>query len=178
MPAIFRDVPFYKDATTVQVGGDTVQIFPWQIVVWVSLTHRAIREPEPRAHRFLAVFDTGFTDGFLIHKQQLLHYAGYQPHHVPSTPHRMHPHGRVIPIHAANVWLHPNLSGQRAMAPGAEPFLLDLPRGIGVCDDPDGYPRLPLLGQAAFHEAGLQVAIDYQRLRFSVRTPRRFWFFG
>jgi hypothetical protein len=61
---------------------------------------------------------------------------------------------------------------------GGPPYLLELHRGIGIVSGVDLFPRMPLLGARAFEAAKLEVCIDYSRCTATVRTPRRFWFFG
>ena len=90
----------------------------------------------------------------------------------------MRAHDRRIPLHAANVWLHPNRRGKRDEFSGAAPFLLEIQGGIGICDDNELYPRLPLLGPLAFRPSGMEVCIDHAKYLINARTPRRFWFFG
>jgi hypothetical protein len=79
---------------------------------------------------------------------------------------------------AANLWIHANIPGARDQFAGKAPFLLELHRGIGICEDADLYPRLPLLGARALRQGHLQLAIDYGRCQVSLWTPRRWWFFG
>lgn len=177
MPAVLRDLPFFDHATTVEVGGQRYQIFSRQHVVWVSVSHKAQREPDPGLPRFPAIYDSGFTDALLIHQDQLRHWAGLQTAYLSATHQVMRPHGRRIPVHGANVWLHPNQRGRRDEFSGAPPFLLDVQPGIGICADPDGFPRQPLLGPLAFRPSGMEVCIDHAKYRINARTPRRFRFF-
>src|SRR5438132_1168718 len=113
MPTILDKLPFYDDFTTVTVQGHSYQILPWQIVVWVSLGPKGVRELDPRVPRFPAILDTGFTDTFLIHEQQLRRFAGLRPEHLRRRSDMFRPHGRQIPIHAANIWMHRNQPGER-----------------------------------------------------------------
>lgn len=124
------------------------------------------------------VFDTGFTDSFLIHEHQLRRFAGLRTEHLRSLDHQLRAAGRQIPLYAANLWIHPNRPGERDQFATATPFLLEVHRGIGITNAPDQYPRLPLLGSRALRQGELQVYLDYQKCRVSVRTPRRFWIFG
>ena len=63
---------------------------------------------------------------------------------LPSWPILMPPGWvvSVIPLHAANLWLHPNEPGQRDRFANASPFLMELHRGIAITTDADLYPRL------------------------------------
>ena len=178
MPAIFHQLPFFDKFTTVEVQGHAYRILPLQIIVWVSLSPKGQPHFEPRTPRFPAVLDSGFTDGFLIHQQHLRQFAGFQPEFFRRLNQPMRTHERVISLYAANPWLHGNQAGQRDQWTSASPFLLELNRGIGISNDEEIYPRLPLLGARALRSAKLQVFLDYQQCRLSVRTPRRFWIFG
>jgi hypothetical protein len=178
MPTILRKLPFSDGFSTVQVNGQPLRIFSYQILVWVSLGPRGVRLLDRLTPRFPAVLDTEFTDSFLIHQQQLQACAGLHSEHFRTFNQYLRTHNRQIPLHVANVRIHPNKPGERDRLAGRAPFLLELHRGIGICRDPDLYPRLPLLGARALRQAQLQVFLDYRRCRVSMRTPRRFWLFG
>jgi hypothetical protein len=178
MPAILRKLPFYDRSSTVHVHGQPLRIFPYQIIIWVSLGPGRARDLDPLTSRFPAVLDTGFTDSFLIHQQQLRVFAGLQAEHLPRLTEGLRSYGRHIPLHDANLWIHPNKPGERDHFTGSAPFLLELHRGIGICRDADLYPRLPLLGARALRQAQLQVFLDYCQCQVSMRTPRRWWIFG
>ncbi len=175
MPVLLRQSPSYDAFTTVEVQGHRYRVFPFQILVWVSLGPKGLRDLDPRTPRFPAVLDTAFSESFLIHEQQLRSWAGLRPEHLRSRHQVFRAHGRQVPVHAANLWLHPNQRGERDLLASAAPFLLELHRGIGICGDSDFYPRLPLLGARALRPTGLQVLLDYHKGRASVRTPRKFW---
>jgi hypothetical protein len=177
MPAVLRDLPFFDHDTTVEVQGQRYRVFARQHVVWVSLTHKGLREPSPGMWRFPAIYDSGFTRAFLIQRDQLRRFAGLDPIHLSALHTTMRPHGRRVPLHAANIWLHPNRRSERDQFSGALPFLLEVTGGIGIWGATDDYPRLPLLGPQAFFSSGLEVCIDHRKLLINARTPRRFWFF-
>ena len=178
MPTILRKLPFYDRFTTVDLKGQRLRVFPYQILVWVSLSSGRMRHLDPLAARFPAVLDPAFTDNFLIHKQHLRDFAGLQPRDLPALDHHLRAHGRQIPLHYANLWIHPNKPGERDRLADTAPFLVEPYRGIGICRDADLYPRLPLLGARALRRAQLQIFLDYCQLQVSMRTPRRFWLFG
>jgi hypothetical protein len=178
MPTILHKLPFYNRFTTVDLNGQRLRIFPYQILIWVSLSPGGVRRLDPRAARFPAVLDTGFTDSFLIHKQQLRDFAGLQPTQLPAVNEHLRAPGRQIPLHNADVWIHRNQPGERDRFADTPPFLLALDQGIGICGGGELYPRLPLLGARALRQAQLQVSLDYRRCQVSMRTPRRFWLFG
>src|SRR5437870_997564 len=64
MPAILRKLPFYDRFSTVEVYGQALRVFPYQILVWVSLgpggappssAHTAFsRRSRPRVYRQLS----------------------------------------------------------------------------------------------------------------------------
>jgi hypothetical protein len=176
MAVILRDVPFTDGFTTIEVRGRSYRIFPYQIVVWVSLGFAGRRKLDPHAPRFPAILDTAFTDNFVINKQQLAQFAGLQPESLSSWGEDLRTHGRRIPIREANLWLHPNRPGERDAIADRQASLVELHRGIGICDDADNYPRLPLLGARALRQGRLQLFVDYSRCRTSLRTPTKFWF--
>jgi len=88
MPAILRKLPFYDRFSTVEVYGQASRVFPYQILVWVSLGTGGARRLDPRTPRFPAVFDAAVTDNFLIHQQQLRDFAGLEPGHRYGWPAR------------------------------------------------------------------------------------------
>ncbi len=179
MPAILRDLPFFDFPAPVEVGGQQYAVLPRQHLIWVGVSHKGQREPGPGMPRFPAVYDSGFTGAFLIHREQLRRWAGLHPDHLSPLNKVMRPPGRRVPLHAANVWLYPNKRGKRDKFSGAAPFLLDIPHdvGIGICSEEEVYPRLPLLGPLAFRPSGTEVCIGHRKYLINARTPRRFWFF-
>jgi hypothetical protein len=177
MPNIFRELPFFDRFTTLEVQAQAHRVMPLQIVVWVSLGPQGLEEIPDGTPRIPAILDPGFTDGFLMHAHHLRRFCGLQPEHLRRRNTSMRAHDHVIPLHAANLWLHRNVSGERDRFAQVPPFLLELHRGIGIATGDEIYPRLPLLGARALRTAGLQVFIDYTRLRLSVRTRLRFWLF-
>lgn len=178
MPAILRKLPFYDRFSTVAVHGQSLRIFPYQILVWVSLGPVGLRRLDALTPRFPAILDTAFTDNFLIHQEQLQNFAGLQPQHFRRFNDDLRAHSRRIPLHAANLWLHPNKPGERDVFANTAPFLVELHRGIGIPREADLYPRLPLLGARALRQAQLRLFLDYSKCQASMRTARKFWFFG
>ena len=59
MAAILRDLPFFNDATTVEVHGRRYTVYARQQLVWVSLGLPGLRELDLRAPRFPAIYDSG-----------------------------------------------------------------------------------------------------------------------
>lgn len=52
MPSIIRDLPYFDQATRVQVLGRPFSVKRDQIVVWISITEQGIQEFDPRVPRF------------------------------------------------------------------------------------------------------------------------------
>jgi hypothetical protein len=179
VPTILRKLPFYEDQRTLRVpGGPAVTIKHHQIILWVSVTRPHAPGLPVNAGRFPAVLDTGFNDNFLLQEEHLVRWAGLAPQDLPQVDF-LAAAGQRIPLHDADVWLHPNRPGFRDQFSGAPPFCLELDSGIGVW--PSGLPgarRLPLLRLRGLRRADLQLWIDCQKCQVWLRTPRRFWFFG
>jgi hypothetical protein len=159
------------------MGNDVVTVRPFQIVIWVSLTHARQPSLSPDAPRFLAILDPGHSHNFSIQEQHLRQWAGHTPQSL-RTLGNVRVNRVPVPLLAAHVWIHPNLSGQRDQFSDHLPFCLNLIRGIAVYPpDTPGEPRLPLLGLRALAVNGLHLTIDGKGRRVTLRTARRFWWF-
>ena len=140
---IFHDLQFFDRFTSVQVQGHSYRVLPLQIIVWVSISPEGVDVISDRALRFPAIFDPAFTDEFLIHPLQLRRFAGMLPEHLRRLSASLRTHDRVIPLHAAKLWLHRNQPGERDRFASVSPFSLELERGIGLPPGDEVYPRLP-----------------------------------
>jgi hypothetical protein len=178
MPSILRGLPFFDQVTTVEVHGSPYRILPLQIIVWVSLGPKGVATLPSPTPRFPAILDPAFTDTFLIHHEQLRRFAGLEASHLRQLGESLRAPERVIPLHAANLWLHRNRPDERDLTAAGPPLLLELHRGVGITAGIDLYPRLPLLGARALRGARLRLTIDYSRCRVHLRSARRFWFFA
>jgi hypothetical protein len=178
MATVLRKLPFFDEFTSIDVHGRAYRVFPYQLVVWVSISPVGVSELDPRTPRFPAVIDTGFTDNFLIHRRQLREFAGLEADVLPRWRDDLRAPGRRIPIRVANLWLHPNRPSERDSIADRAPVLLELHRGIGVSVDADEYPRLPLLGARALRRSSLRLSIDDWKCHMSLATPKRLWFLG
>jgi hypothetical protein len=179
LPSIIRNLPFFDRSTMVDVRRRTISVSPDQIVVWVSISELGQATLDPQTPRFPAVVDTGCNHSFVLREQHLVEWAGIHTEYLRRLrPTRIH--GSVVPQLAANVWLHPNLPGQRDGFGGRPAFQIECESGIAIVPTGvnDGSPRLPLLGLRAFRRNGLQLNIDGHRQRVTVRTRRRFWILG
>jgi hypothetical protein len=170
MTAILRDLPFREKDDEVAVGQERVRVKAYQIVVWVSLSPRHVADLPPHAPRFPAILDTGHSHNFSIQDRHLAQWAGLNLQALASLG-RAREGGRYVPLHAANVWLHPNLPGARDVFSGRPPFLMRLDRGVAVYPSQHKYPRLPLLGLRALVRNRLHLAVDPERCVAHLRTP-------
>ena len=82
-------------------GLERIPIKPYQIVVWVSVTARAVIELPRDAPRFPAVLDTGHSHNFSIQDKQLTQGAALEVATLPRIA-SMRERGRHLPLHAAN----------------------------------------------------------------------------
>ena len=64
MPTIIRDLPFFEKETSVTVRGRDYPVLSYQIVLWVSVSHKGLDTLDASTPRFPAVLDTGFTHNF------------------------------------------------------------------------------------------------------------------
>jgi hypothetical protein len=85
---------------------------PYQIVLWASIASMGQRTLDAHTPRFPIVLDPAFNHNFLIQERQLLRWAGLPPEHFRRLDH-LRAYGQHVPLHAANVWLHPNRPGER-----------------------------------------------------------------
>lgn len=178
MPFILRKLPFFEDQRALRVpDGPVVTIKHHQILVWVSITPPGLPAFPEQARRLPAILDTGFNDTLLIQEEQLRSWGGISPPDLELLDY-LTVSGRRIPMVDMDVWLHVNLPGHRDQFASRPPFRLELNTGIAVIPDPTTTPRLPLLGMLALRRAKLHLHVDYEHCRITLRTPRRFWFFG
>jgi hypothetical protein len=153
-----------------------VQVKPYQIIVWVSVTPADLLEWESTLPRFPAILDPGNNHNFSLQEAHLRRWAHLA---VPD----LQPLGwilesrRRVRCYAASVWLHPNVPGTRTVPDGARPTRLVLPEGIPVFPPPPGEerasPRLPLLGLRALTDNKLDTTSKGSKRQVSVRSPGR-----
>jgi hypothetical protein len=175
---VLRKLPFFETPTTTWVRNDRLAIKPYQIILWVSLAAGEQDQLEPNIPRLPALLDIGLSYNFAIGENQLLRWAGLHPQSLSLLGHARLS-GLPVDVRDADVWLHRNQPGQRDLFTDQPPFRLELYRGIAVYPrDTPNAPRLPLLGLRGLRWTNLQLALDCQACRISLRTPRRFWLFG
>jgi hypothetical protein len=178
MTTVLRKLPFFENPTTVLVRSDQLTIKPYQIIIWVSLTHRQQDELEPNTPRLPALVDIGLSYNFAIGEDQLLRWAGLHPRALRLLGHARLS-GLPADIRDADVWLHCNQPGQRDRFTVQPPFRLELQRGLAIYPrNTPNVPRLPLLGLRGLRWTNLQLALDCKACHISLRTPRRFWLLG
>jgi hypothetical protein len=169
MSAILRQLPFREEADELAVGLERIRIKPYQIIVWVSVTTRAVVELPPNTPRIPAILDTGHSDNFSIQDQHLTRWAGLEVTALPQVR-RLRDRSRNIPVHAANLWIHRNVPGKRDEFTNEAPWLLPLKQGIAVYPGESQFPRLPLLGLRALVRNKLHLTMDPELCVVNLRT--------
>jgi len=169
MPTIIDSLPYYDHESTVRIpAGPAIRILHRQIILWVSVTPAPVMNLPSDAKRFPAVFDVGFNDNFLLQENHLRDWAGVDPGSLVATD-RLKVYGISVPVREANVWIHANVAGFRDRLQSSS-FCLELNRGIAVCPDAVGHPRLPLLGLRALERSRVQVMLDTEQRTLSVHA--------
>ncbi len=132
----------------------------------VGITAKDVREPPPDSPRIPVVLDTGHNHNFAIRRGQL---ERWRPLALPRTG-QIEVGGSIIPLLAANLWIHPNREG--ALEPSGEsPFLLELKEGIAVYPPVVANPaRLPTLGLRGLIRNGLKLTIDGESRELTVES--------
>jgi hypothetical protein len=175
---ILHGLPYANRRTMVFVRGREETVKPTQIIIWASISSLDQRELDPATPHFPVVLDTGFSHNFAIPEEYLNRWAGLDRRYLRKSRDIV-TRGDVVPLHEAEVWLHPNRPGERDERGNQPPFRLQLEEGIAIY--PRGMhaaPRLPLLGLRSLQWSNLHLTIDCEHRRVWLRTPRRFWFFG
>jgi hypothetical protein len=176
--AILRGLPYSNQRTTVLIRGQRADVKPTQIIIWASITSIDEREFNPATPRFPIILDTGLSHNFAIKEEHLHRWAGLDGR-LFRRLHQVTIGGTALPLHEAEVWLHPNRTGERDQFAYSPPFRLQLSLGIAIYPRAvPTAPRLPLLGLRGLQWSDLHLSIDCEHRRVWLRTPRRFWFFG
>jgi hypothetical protein len=131
---------------------------PYQIVVKVSIAANRVIALPADAPRFPVVLDTGNNHNFAIRREQLARWTGL------TLPKRglVNVGGRTIPLHAANVWVHPD---------SGDPFRLRMEEGIAVYPPDVANPaRLPILGLRGLVRNNLRIVIDGKKREVTIST--------
>ena len=148
--------------THLTFGNDTVEVKPYQVVLWVSISVRDLLAWDARIPRFPALLDPGNNHNFSITEEQLVKWAGIQPE-LLEEQRKLQEKGTKVPVRAAALWLH-----------AKEPFRLTMAEGIAVY--PTNGPRLPLLGLRALTQNKLRALFYADQMRVIIRTaPNWYW---
>lgn len=152
------------------VGSERVNLKAHEIIVWVSLSVQTVFDWQPGIVHFPAILDPAHTHYFSIQEQHLVRWAGLRPQMLRPLGH-MRQAGRRLPLHAANLWLHRNVPGERDRLLDTPPELLEIDRGIALYPNESKFPRLPLVGMRTVVDNQVHVAIDGKRRWVNLRTP-------
>jgi hypothetical protein len=151
---ILDRLPIYEHASLIDVQGDVFQVWPNQIIVWVSLSETL--KPFP------AILDTGHSHNFSIARH---HLERWGPELRQIGEARIA--GKLVPRYAANLFLHRNVPGTRGLS---GTYTLRMEGGIAVVpDDLPIAPRLPLLGMQAIITNGLRLIIDGKKRQVTLK---------
>jgi hypothetical protein len=173
MPRLLDRSPFPEDHSEVVVSGERVRIRPDQVILWVTLTRKALEEPNPSAVPFPTILDTGFNSTFAIHERHLTEWAGLRPG-ILEVVGTIRDRGDRVPLREANIWIHPNEPHHRDRLAGRPPYLVSAPQGIAVYSGGE-FPRLPILGLRAIAENELVLKVNGPRREATLRTRMNWW---
>ena len=160
--------PFPKDSSEVTFRTERVRVRADQIILWVTLTIKRIASPNPTAIPFPVILDTGHSHTFSIREQHLVDWADIQPESL-ATLGAIRDRNQRIPLRAANIWVHPNVSRSRELLAEQSPHGIAAPKGMAVY--PGDFPRLPILGLRARADNRLILKVDGARREAILRTP-------
>jgi hypothetical protein len=150
--------PIPETAGWVATPDGTAQVMPYQIVVMVSIAAKTVMELPADAPRFPAVVDTGNNHNFAIRHEQFARWTGLRL----AKRGLINVGGAMIPLHAANVWIHPD-SGAA--------FRLRMEEGIAIYPPDVANPaRLPILGLRGLVRNGLNIVIDGKKSEVTIST--------
>ncbi len=163
---ILRQLPFLDAASTIEVGGESVAIRAYQIVVWVSLSVSEVLEVQ--APRFPAILDTGHNHNFSIREKQFVKWTRISLGALTRLG-QVLVNRQEVPLFAAHLWIHRNRPGRSELL--LRPYRLELPQGTALyADGLPGAPRLPLLGLRGLVSNKLRLTIDGVNRLVSLRT--------
>lgn len=150
--------PIPETAERVATPDGTAQVMPYQIVVMVSIAAKTVMELPSDAPRFPAVVDTGNNHNFAIRQEPFARWTGL------TLPKRglINVGGTTIPLHAANVWIHPD---------SGDAFRMRMEEGIAIYPPDVANPaRLPILGLRGLMRNGLMIVIDGKKTAVTIST--------
>jgi hypothetical protein len=183
MAFLLSALPYYDEITKIVAPGVSEQAYPYQIIIWVSITPVEQFDLPPTSLRFPAILDTGLNDNFAIAPVHLRAWAGIHWKSLPEVGVARYYGNIRVPTRRAYVWLHPNQSGWRDWVnPNCSPFRIELSDGITVYGNGEEVgsdartktllaPRLPIIGLRALTEVESQLHIDCARRLISLYIP-------
>jgi hypothetical protein len=128
-----ENCPFSDRMRRLEVRGTSVSIYPYYLVVWVSVTPQGLSALPGDTPMFTAAVDTAHSHNFSIKELRLREWGGLELRQLRRRPRGV----KVIdsrgvseshPLYDADLWLHSNL-------PGIAPLRVELDRGITVYED-------------------------------------------
>ena len=127
-----------------------IRLKPYQILAWVSLTHRGLARLPHATPRIPALLDTGHNHNFSLREQHLTQSGLETPWPWSSSPLKVRDSSAVeheVPRLLLDLWLHPDAAQPNDVA---YPLRLGF-RGAAcyLAAGPVAGPHLPLLGLAA-----------------------------
>jgi hypothetical protein len=164
---IIERPPILEEGWTAISPDGVVEVKPYQILVFVSVTARNVDILPEGAARIPTILDTGNNHNFSIRQGQLDRW-------ISGTPRQkgwVDIAGSIIPRLAANVWIHPNQPG--TADPSGEPaYMLELEEGIVVYPTGSVNPaRLPTLGLRALIRNGIKFTMDGVPRELTLESP-------
>lgn len=174
MPVLLDRSPILPHSSEVVVRGERVPIKANQVIIWVTLTAKRTAAPNPSALPFPAVLDTGNNHTFAIRERHLIGWAGLRTDTLPMVG-NIRDRGSRIPLREVQIWLHPNVRGERDQLADTDPHIISAPQGIAVYPAGSDFPRLPILGLRAIAENELVLKVDGRRRQAMLRTAVRWW---
>jgi hypothetical protein len=167
--SILRQLPNFPTETTALAPDGEVIVRSYQIIVWVSLSLQSTMVLKPSAPRFPAILDIGNNHNFAIQEDHLHRWTGFTLATLVVKG-RIQVAGNVVPLLAANVWIHPNEPRKRDEL-AVPAYCLELEEGIAVYPAGlAGAPRLPLLGLRAIVRNGLHLTVNGKKCQVSLRS--------
>ena len=176
MPRIINRLPVDSRAVRIAVAsGGIVELRPYQVLVWVSLSEKGNQFFASQTFRFPAIVDTGYNDNFAIRAEDFSRLSGFDPRLFTKLTESKRSSRGNVHRRAANIWLHSNLSGTREFDSNARRMAyLELSNGIQVFErQPEGAdqrPSLPLLGMKALFWNKLRFIVDGRQESATITT--------
>jgi hypothetical protein len=153
---ILERLPIAEEGWRVPTPDGAEDVFPYQIVVRVSITPDDIPVCPPDAPAIPAILDTGHNHNFAIRREHWDRWIRWTPRRIGQ----INVGGSIVPLFAARLWIHPNREGTvEPSGQGARALRVD--RGIAIYPTSLRNPaRLLILGVRALIRNKLRLTID------------------